>query len=386
MAGRSKDKIEVTHVGSMPRPPRLTELLLGQERGEPVDETEFWREAQAATRAVVERQIECGITIGNDGEQARVGFQTYIPLRMEGFGGSNVRGFPTDFEKFPKMAEQVVAQMGNSKVTGAPQAVAEVKYEDMGPIEKECASFKQALDGVDGGFGECFMNVPSPGIVATTMGNAYYDSHEAYVMAVAKQIAKEYRYVADQGFTLQVDAPELAMERAWMFKDEPISKFKEVTELHIAAINVALGDIPRQQVRLHACWGNWNGPHVDDVDLKDVIKIFYGANVSGLSLPFGNPRHEHEIAVLKSLPLPDHMDLYPGVIDSTTNYMEHPEVVARRLSDAIDAVGDKERVVASTDCGFGTFAGYKFCAEDSMWVKLKALADGAKIVTERYWS
>lgn len=170
-----------------------------------------------------------------------------------------------------------------------------------------------------------------------------------------------------------------------MFKDDPISTFREVTEMHIEAINVAIGDIPRDQVRLHACWGNWNGPHVDDVDLKDVVKIFYGANVSGLSLPFGNPRHEHEIAVLKDVPLPDHMDLFPGVIDSTTNYMEHPEVVARRLTAAIDAVGDKERVVASADCGFSTFAGYKFCAEDSMWVKLKALADGAALVTDRYW-
>ncbi|NQV22224.1 MAG: methionine synthase, partial [Rhodospirillales bacterium] len=281
MAGRSATKIEVTHVGSIPRPPKLSEILLAQERGEAVDETELWREAQAATRNVIKRQLECGITIGNNGEQPRVGFQTYVPLRMEGFGGATVRGFPTDFEKFPIMASHVFAQMGGSKVTAAPQAVADVKYNDMVPIEKECASFKEALGAVEGGFGETFMNVPSPGIIATTMGNAYYDTHEAYVMAVAKEIAKEYKYVADQGFTLQVDAPDLAMERAWMFKDEPISKFKEVTELHIAAINVAIGDIPRDQVRLHACWGNWNGPHVDDVDLKDVVEIFYGANVSG---------------------------------------------------------------------------------------------------------
>ena len=256
----------------------------------------------------------------------------------------------------------------------------------MGPIEKECASFKEALNATDGGFTETFMNVPSPGIIATTMGNAFYDTHEHYVMAVAKEIAKEYRYVADQGFTLQVDAPELAMERAWMFKDDPISKFKEITEMHIDAINVAIGDIPPEQVRLHACWGNWNGPHYDDVDLIDVVKIFYQVNANGLSLPFGNPRHEHEIAVLKTARLPDHMDLYPGVIDTTTNYMEHPEVVARRLSDAIDAVGDKERVVASADCGFSTFVGYTFCAEDSAWAKLESLARGAALVTDRYWS
>jgi 5-methyltetrahydropteroyltriglutamate--homocysteine methyltransferase len=385
MAGRSKDKIEVTHVGSMPRTPRLTELLLSQERGEAIDEAEFWREANNATRNVVQKQFDCGITIGNDGEQPRVGFQTYMPMRMDGFGGATVRGLPTDFDRFPKVAELVVAAIGNSKAISAPQALADVKYADMGPIEKECSSFQQALDRVGHDFNDVFMNVPSPGIIATTMGNAYYATHDAYVMAVAKEIGKEYRYVVDQGFSLQVDAPDLAMERAWFFKDEPISKFKEITELHVAAINEAIGDIPREKVRLHACWGNWNGPHADDVDLVDVVNIFYGANVSGLSLPFGNPRHEHEISVLKKVRLPDHMDLFPGVIDTTTNYMEHPEVVARRLNDAIDAVGDKERVIASTDCGFSTFAGYRFCAEDAMWIKLKALAEGAAILSKRLW-
>lgn len=384
MSGRSKNRIEVTHTGSIPRPPKLTDLLMRQERGEPVDEGEFWREVQDATRYVVRQQKAAGITCGNDGEQPRVGFQTYMPLRMEGFGGTSVRNLPTDFTNYPKLAEIAGIQMGEAKIMDAPQALADVKYNDMGPIEKECRSFREALDA-EGEFGENFMNAPSPGIIATTMLNAHYDSQEAYVTAVADEIAKEYRYVVGQGYTLQIDAPDLAMEHTFMYRDQPLSVFLGMVEVYIEAINRAIGDLPRDKVRLHICWGNWNGPHVDDVPLKEVLPILLNANVCALNIPFGNPQHQHEIPVIKQIPLPDHMDLIVGAIDTTTNYCEHPQVVANRLGEAIEAVGDKTRVVAGADCGFSTFAGYKFVAEDVVWTKMKALAEGAKLATEKYW-
>jgi len=385
MAGKSKNKIQVTHVGSIPRPPSLTALLLADERGDPVDEAEFWKEVQDATRYVIRRQQEAGITSGNDGEQARVGFQTYMPLRMEGFGGTGVRNLPTDFLNYPILAEMTGVRMGESRIMDAPEAIAEVKYNDMGPIGKECRSFRQALDA-EGDFDENFMNVPSPGIIATTMLNAHYDSHEAYVMALADEISKEYRYVVEQGYTLQIDAPDLAMEHTFMYQDQPVSVFVEAVEMYVEGINRAIGDLPRDKVRLHVCWGNWNGPHVDDVPLREVLPKLLNANVSALNIPFGNPQHQHEIPVIGKMPLPDHMDLIVGAIDTTTNYCEHPEVVANRLGEAIKAVGDKTRIVAGADCGFSTFAGYKFVAEDVVWTKLKCLSEGAKLATERYWT
>lgn len=384
MAGKSKNKIEVTHAGSIPRPPSLTELLLAHERGEPIDEGEFWKEVQDATRYVIRRQHDAGITSGNDGEQPRVGFQTYIPLRMEGFGGKGVRNLPTDFINYPILAEMTGVRMGESRIMDAPEAIAEVKYNDMGPIEKECRSFREALDA-EGDFDENFMNIPSPGIIATTMLNAHYDSHEAYVMALADEISKEYRYVVEQGYTLQIDAPDLAMEHTLMYQDQPVSVFVEAVEMYVDGINRAIGDLPRDKVRLHVCWGNWNGPHVDDVPLREVLPKLLNANVSALNIPFGNPQHQHEIPVIRKMPIPDHMDLIVGAIDTTTNYCEHPEVIANRLGEAIEAVGDKTRIVAGADCGFSTFAGYKFVAEDVVWAKLKSLSEGAKLATERYW-
>ena len=384
MVGQSKDKIAVTHVGSIPRPDGLAEMLLAQERGDAVDEAAFWAAAQDATRYVIRQQKAAGITSGNDGEQPRVGFQTYMPLRMEGFGGVGVRNLPTDFLKFPKLAEMSGVRMGDARIMDAPTAIADVKYNDMGPIEKDCASFRAALDA-EGDFEENFMNVPSPGIIATTMLNAHYDSHEAYVMALADEIGKEYRYVADQGFKLQIDAPDLAMEHTFMYQDQPVSAFVDAVEMYVEGINRAIGDIPRDQVRLHVCWGNWNGPHLDDVPLRDVLPKLLAANVSALNIPFGNPQHQHEIIEIAKRPLPDHMDLIVGAIDTTTNYCEHPEVVANRLGEAIAAVGDKSRIVAGADCGFSTFVGYKFVAEDVVWAKLKSLADGAALATQRHW-
>ena len=204
-------------------------------------------------------------------------------------------------------------------------------------------------------------------------------------MAIARELKTEYDYIVSQGYILQLDAPDLAMERVIMFGDQPLTAFLDRVALHIEAINVALADIPRDKVRLHVCWGNWNGPHQDDVDMVELLPILYRAKVGALSIPLGNPRHEHETVAFKKLPLPEEMLLIPGVIDVTTNYLEHPEVVANRLCAAVEVVGDRERVIGGTDCGFGTFASYEFIAEDVVWAKLKALSDGAAVATKRLW-
>jgi len=205
------------------------------------------------------------------------------------------------------------------------------------------------------------------------------------VLAVAKELKHEYDYVVSQGHILQLDAPDLAMERVIMFGDRPLGEFLERVELHIEAMNIALADIPKDRVRLHVCWGNWQGPHQDDVPVQDLLPLLYQANVGALSIPLGNPRHEHECKAFRDLPLPDDKVLIPGVIDVTTNYLEHPEVVANRICNIVDAVGDKTRVIAGTDCGFGTFASYEFVAQDVCWAKLGALAEGAKIASDRLW-
>jgi 5-methyltetrahydropteroyltriglutamate--homocysteine methyltransferase len=228
------------------------------------------------------------------------------------------------------------------------------------------------------------MTAASPGIVATTLLNAHYDSHEAYVFALAREMRKEYELIA-RDFLLQIDAPDLAMERGVLFQDKTNAEFVAIAEMHVAALNEALADVPPERVRLHCCWGNNEAPHTHDIPMREILPVLYSAKVGALSIEFANPRHQHEYAAFKQAKLPDRFVLLPGVIDSLTNFVEHPEVVANRLCEAVDAVGDRERVIAGTDCGFGTFASYEFIAEDIVWAKLAALADGAKLATKRLW-
>lgn len=383
---RSDSRILTTHVGSLPRDPVLSDLLIRQERGEAIDRGALDKAIAHAVDAVVAGQIDAGIDIINDGEQPRVGFQTYVPQRMQGFGGASRRARPADYLAFPEFARRAVTRFGaRSKVADAPMAVGEVVYQDLAPAAAECDACDRATAAYEGRFVERFMTAASPGIVATTMLNAHYDSHEAYVFALARELAKEYRLIVDRGYVLQIDAPDLAMERTMMFQDKPLSEFLSAVEIHVAALNTALEGIPADRVRLHCCWGNWEGPHVHDVPLGDILPLILRARVGGLSLEFANPRHQHEYAALKSFALPDDMLLLPGVIDSTTNYVEHPEVVANRICEAVAAVGDRERVIASSDCGFGTFTGYEFVAPDVVWAKLRALSEGAAIASRRLW-
>lgn len=383
---KSTTRILTTHVGSLPRNSVLTELLIRQEQGEAINLAELERQAASAVQHVIQKQMDAGVDIGNDGEQPRIGFQTYVPQRMRGFGGESKRPTPQDMREFPDfMAIMQKRQMSRAKVFNAPQAVAEVQYEDLSGVRNECTLFRYCLDQASQPFTEPFMTAASPGIICTTMLNAYYDSHERYVFAVAEQMRKEYEYIHSQGFVLQLDAPDLAMERTFLYQDNSIQEFQKIVEMHIAAMNHAIRNIPRNQVRLHVCWGNYDGPHNHDVPLADILPILYQAKVGALSLEMSNPRHQHEYKVFKQYKLPASMLLIPGVIDSTTNYIEPAEVVADRICQVVDVVGDRSRVIAGSDCGFGTFAGWEMVAEGVVWAKLKACSEGAKLATQRLW-
>jgi 5-methyltetrahydropteroyltriglutamate--homocysteine methyltransferase len=383
---RSDQRILVTHAGSLPRPPALRDLLVQQDRGEPIDRLALDREADAAVRTAVDRQLAAGVDIGNDGEQPRPGFSTYVAGRMRGFGGESRRRIARDLIDFPDFAVMLEARRRSAaRIANAPQAIAEIEYQDLGEAERECDLFRRCADAHPKQFAERFMTAASPGVIATILLSSHYDSHERYIRALAREMRKEYELIHGHGLVLQLDCPDLAMERARFFQDEPLDRFLQMVELHVAAVNEATAAIPPERIRLHVCWGNYDGPHTHDVPLEAVLPIVYGARVGALSLPLANPRHQHEYRVLKRHPLPDSMLLLPGVIDSTTNYVEHPEVVADRICQAVDAVGDRSRVIASTDCGFGTFAGSENVAPTVVWAKLRALADGAALATARLW-
>jgi 5-methyltetrahydropteroyltriglutamate--homocysteine methyltransferase len=381
----STDRILTTHVGSLPRNPRLSDLLIRHEAGEAVDLAEINRLSDQAVRHVVRQQAMNGVDIINDGEQPRVGFQTYVPQRMKGFGGESKRPRSRDWTDFPGYAEFMAKRLPRrSKVTNAPQAIADVFYEDLTPAREEIHLFQAALKDLPKPPLESFMTAAAPGIIATTMLNAHYDTHEAYVFALAREMRKEYELIA-RDFILQIDAPDLALERTVLFQDKTNAEFVAIAELHVAALNEALANIPRDRVRLHCCWGNNEGPHTHDIPLAEVLPVLCQAKVGGLSVEFANPRHQHEYAALKKAKLPPEFILLPGVIDTTTNFVEHPEVVANRICEAVDAVGDRTRVIASCDCGFGTFAGYEMVAEDVVWAKFRSCREGADIATRRLW-
>lgn len=390
----STERVLTTHTGSLPRSKALSAMLVKREQRKPFDKSAFEAEIAANLDTNLRRQAASGVDVGNDGETPRVGFSTYTTERMTGFGGESLRKPTLDTVKYPGFADFMRRQIGISddlaKVWNAPQCVDRLTYDpELTEAKEESALFREASARTGVKFTENFMSAASPGIVSTTMllspSNPVYKTDEDYVMGIANELRKEYEYIVSQGYVLQLDAPDLAMERVIMFGDQPLNVFLDRVALHIEAINVAVANIPRDRVRLHVCWGNWNGPHQDDVDMEVLLPHLYKANVGALSIPVGNPRHEHETQVFKRIKLPDNMLLIPGVIDVTTNYLEHPEVVANRICAAVEAVGDRERVIAGTDCGFGTFASYEFIAEDIVWAKLEALSDGAKVATKRLW-
>ncbi len=382
---RSDSRILTTHTGSLPRREALTTMLVKSSRGEKVDRAAMLREIEESTRHVVQKQLEAGIDVGNNGEQSRESFVTYVQHRMTGFGGRSERPIMRDLVRYQSSLKLRAPMFQRSMVDllHAPKAIGEVEYLGQGAVDLECTDTLRILDDQPDKFAEPFMSAPSPGIIASAMLNEYYENYEKYVMAVAKALHTEYSHIVSKGFVLQVDCPDLAMERHTSYADRPLTDFLEYVELNIAAMNHALHGIARDRVRMHVCWGNYEAPHDLDVPLAQILPLLYHANVGALALEAANPRHQHEYRCFKEFPLPDHMSLITGVIDTKTNYVEHHEVVADRLERAVNAIGDVHRVMAGTDCGFETSAGLGEVAEEVVWAKLRAMRAGADLASHR---
>ena len=382
---RSERRILTTHAGSLPRPKPLVEMFTTLSQRQPVDDAALRAAVEESTRGVIERQLAAGIDVGNDGEQPCESFFTYVQHRMSGFGGQSHRPIMRDIVEYPSFAELKLRDLSRTMVNllAAPKAIADVRYVDRSPIEQECAACLRILAAAESRFAEPFMTSASPGIIASAMLNDHYPSYGAYVMAVASALRVEYEYIVSQGFVLQIDCPDLAMERHTSYADRPLGEFLDYVDLNVSAINHALGNVPRDRVRMHVCWGNYEGPHDCDVALADILPNLYAARVGALVLSMANPRHQHEYRCLRLHPLPPDWVIVAGVIDTTTNYVEHPEVVADRIERVAEAVGGPQRVLAGTDCGFDTSAGLGEVAEEVVWKKLGALREGADIATRR---
>lgn len=380
----SDGRILTTHAGSLPRPPALRDAMIRLSRREPVDAAELATMVDGATAHVVGRQREIGIDIPNDGEQSRESFFTYLQHRMQGFGGGSQRPVMRDLIRYPGFLQLKAPDFARDMVSllQAPEAVAPITYTDAGPVTRDCERLARLLS-IGTPVTEAFMTAPSPGIVACAMKNAYYPSLSDYVAALGEALRVEYETIVQHGFLLQIDAPDLAMERHTLFADESLGAFTAFMDVVIDALNLALRNVPPDRVRLHVCWGNYEAPHDLDVPLEDIVEHLYRARVGGVVLSMANPRHAHEHRVLSRQPLPADWTVVVGAIDPTTNYVEHPEVVAERIERIATAVGDPRRVIAGTDCGFDTAAGLGSVAEDVVWAKLGALVDGARLASTR---
>jgi len=382
---KSQEKILTTHTGSLPRPDPLTELYVKRDQGEPVDAAKIESLGRDAVRESIASQSDAGIDIGNNGEQPRDSFFLYLRQRLTGLGGRWQRPSRADVERYPEFKKRWT-QGGGTGMRSTPTATGAVTYADPGAIEAEIQDFRQALADNPGTFREAFMSSPSPGIVASAIRNEYYDSLADYLAALSRALKIEYEAIVNAGLILQIDAPDLALERHMTYKDEPVGKFVEFVEMVVAAINDALENVPRDRVRLHVCWGNSESPHDCDVPLADILPALMAAKVGGFVLPFANPRHAHEFKNFAKYPLADDQILVAGVIDTLTNFVEHPEVVADRLERVAAIVGDPTRVLAGTDCGFDTSAGRGRVAPDVVWAKIKAMREGADIASERLFA
>jgi len=382
---RSEKRILTTHAGSLPRPKELADMFGRLSRREPVDHAVLARTIEDSTRRIVKMQLECGIDIGNNGEQPRESFFSYVQHRMSGFGGVSQRPTFSDIWSYPSFLESMTMMRSRMKVDllHAPKAIGKVGYVDRGPLERECADFLRIAGEMKPRFAESFMTAPSPGIIAAAMLNEHYSRLEDYVMALSEALRVEYEEIASRGMVLQIDAPDLAMERHVSYAGRSLGDFLSFVDLVVAGINRALANVPREQARLHVCWGNYEGPHNHDVALADILPHLMQARVGGVLLSMANPRHEHEYRCLTSHQIPPDMVVIAGVIDTTTNYIEHPEVVADRIERVAGSLGDPHRVMAATDCGFETASGLSMVAEEIVWEKLRALRDGAEIASRR---
>jgi 5-methyltetrahydropteroyltriglutamate--homocysteine methyltransferase len=387
---RSRDRILTTHTGSLPRPPGLTKLYARRSRGEEIDNAELERAGHAALQEIVPKQIDAGIDIGNNGEQQREGFFLHVRHRMTGFGGAWKRWPRADVENYPIFKQSMEIQNASKEMVSnfaPPKVIGEVRYIGAAEAVRECTDFREVLDnrarGGLRGFAEAFLTAPSPGIVVAAIRNEHYDTEDAYLAAVGRALQVEYEAIASQGFLLQLDCPDLALEHHVSFQERPLGDFLGFVERVVATINDALRNIPREKVRMHVCWGNYEGPHDRDVSLEAILPLIARMNVGALVLPFANPRHAHEVRCLEGKAIADDQIVVAGVIDSTTNFVEHPEVVAERIERVAKTLGDPTRVMAGTDCGFDTSAGAGRVANDVVWAKLAALSAGAKLASDR---
>lgn len=375
------DRILTTHVGSLPRPLDVTTNIFRIEAGESVDLVEHEVVVRRAVDDVVKRQVDSGVDLVSDGEMDKISYATYIKYRISGFDGDSPRTPPADLEDFPGFLERQ-ARLGGTPSYKRPQCVGEVRHVDVEPVRRECSIFQVAIRAHKPVAG--FLNSASPGVIAMFQPNAFYPSHLTYLEAVAEAMRVEYEAIVAAGFVLQVDSPDLGLGRHMMFKRLPEEEYLQRVNENVDALNHALRNIPADRVRMHVCWGNYEGPHTHDAPLATVLKVALRAKPQGLLFEAANPRHAHEWEDLADLSIPDDKILIPGVVDTTTNFVEHPRLIAQRIVNVARVVG-RERVIAGTDCGFSTFAGYPGIDTDIVYAKFRAMREGAELATRKLW-
>lgn len=375
----STDRILTTHVGSLPRSKVVTDVVFAQEKGEqPANADSIIRDAVAD---VVQKQVLAGVDIVSDGEMSKISYATYIKDRISGFDGDSDREPPSDLEEFPGFLQRQ-SSSGGTPSYRRPCCVGDIKVTDMGPVSTDVDNLRAAVDQYRPT--QSFMNAASPGVIALFQPNQHYPTHKAYLDALAEAMSAEYKAIVDAGIVLQLDSPDLGLGRHMMFKDKSDEEYGTLASMHVTALNDALAGIPKEMVRLHVCWGNYEGPHHHDAPMDMVLPIALKANVGALLFESSNPRHAHEWETFANATLPDDLVLVPGVIDSTTNFIEHPKLVAERIERFANIVG-RERVIAGSDCGFATFAGFGAVDQDIVYAKLKSMAEGAALVSDRLW-
>ena len=375
----STDRILTTHVGSLPRSEAVTEVVFAHEQGREIAGADGV--IRDAVHDVVGTQVQSGVDLVSDGEMSKISYATYIKDRISGFDGDSERDPPSDLEAFPRFLERQ-AKTGGTPTHSRPCCVGDVAVKDMGPVTVDIENLQTAISTHNPA--GAFMNAASPGVIALFQPNRHYATHEAYLEALAEAMSHEYRAIVDGGLILQIDSPDLGLGRHMMFKNKPDEDYRKLASLHVDALNHALSGLPKDRVRLHVCWGNYEGPHHHDAPMEVVLPIALKANVCGLLFESANPRHAHEWSVFAEADLPEDLVLIPGVIDSTTNFIEHPKLVAERIRRFADIVG-RERVIAGTDCGFSTFAGFGVVDPDIVYAKLSSLAEGAAIASDTLW-
>jgi 5-methyltetrahydropteroyltriglutamate--homocysteine methyltransferase len=378
---RSTERFLTTHTGSLPRPEDLIRIMYAKEEGVPVDPAALERRVASAVEEVVRKQADAGVDVINDGEMSKPSYATYIKDRLSGFGGSGNTFVYQDLTGFPNLAKRVFGDPGRAR-RKTPACNAAIAVRDRDAVRTDVEHLKAAFAKV--GAQEMFMSAASPGVVSLFFRNEYYPTEEAYIFAIAEAMRHEYETVAKAGIVLQLDCPDLAMGRHIQHADLGLPEWRKKAQLHVEALNHAVANIPPEQLRMHLCWGNYEGPHHCDVALADVIDIVLRARPSAISLEAANPRHAHEWALFEKVKLPEGKVLIPGVIESKSNFIEHPELVAQRISRYAKLVG-RENVMAGSDCGFGTWVGQAAVDPDVVWAKMAAMAEGARIASREFW-